>query len=156
MLARILLHARSFFGRLLPGERLVEDALMARFEVTRHIVRSALFALERTGIVVRERNKGATVRSLTPTQVRKIYDVREMLQRQAALLIPLPASREFVLRLPEIYERYVRAVDEARYRDLHELNDTLCSGCDSPYLVESIKSYTFPRAMLRSPPNILI
>jgi DNA-binding GntR family transcriptional regulator len=142
-----VLEEEIIFGRLLPGERLVEDALMARFEVTRHVVRSALFALERTGIVVRERNKGATVRSLTPTQVRKIYDVREMLQRQAALLIPLPAPREFVLRLQEIHERYVLAVDEARYRDVHELNDTfhltLFSGCDNPYLVESIKSYMF-------------
>ena len=80
------------FGRLVPGERLVEDALMSRFDVKRHVVRSVLFALERTGIVVRERNKGATVISLTPVQVRKVYDVREFLQRQAALLIPLPAS----------------------------------------------------------------
>jgi DNA-binding GntR family transcriptional regulator len=140
-----VLEEEIIFGRLLPGERLVEDALMARFEVTRHVVRSALFALERTGIVVREHNKGAAVCSLTPTQVRKIYDVREMLQRQAALLIPLPAPREFVLRLQEIHERYVLAVGEARYRDVHELNDTfhltLFSGSDNPYLVESIKGY---------------
>jgi DNA-binding GntR family transcriptional regulator len=94
------------------------------------------------------------VRSLTPEQVRKIYDVREMLQRQAALLIPLPAPREFVLRLQEIHERCVRAVDEARYRDVFELNDafhlTLFSGCDNPYLVESIKSYMFLGLLVRA------
>src|SRR4029077_18719822 len=75
----------------------------------------------------------------------KIYDVREMLQRHAALLIPLPAPRDFVLRLQAIHERYVLAVNNARYRDAHELNDTfhitLFSGCDNSYLVESIKGY---------------
>ena len=57
------------FGRLPPGTRLVEDNLLARFAVTRHFIRQALAQLERTGIVVRERNKGATVRSLTPVEV---------------------------------------------------------------------------------------
>jgi DNA-binding GntR family transcriptional regulator len=141
------LEEEIIFGRLQPGARLVEDALMARFEVTRHVVRSALFALERTGIVVRERNRGVTVRSLTPEQVRKIYDVREMLQRQAALLIALPAAPAFVRHLEEIHERYVAAVRKSRHRDVHELNDAfhlaLFSGCENPYLVESIKSYMF-------------
>ena len=30
------------FGRLAPGTRLIEDALMARFPVTRHFMRQAL------------------------------------------------------------------------------------------------------------------
>jgi DNA-binding GntR family transcriptional regulator len=135
------------FGRLVPGERLVEDALMSRFDVKRHVVRSVLFALERTGIVVRERNKGATVISLTPVQVRKVYDVREFLQRQAALLIPLPASRVLVAELNHIHAQYESAVNERRFRDVHELNDTfhltLFGGCQNEYLVESISRYMF-------------
>lgn len=141
------LEEEIIFGSLRPGTRLVEDALMARFGATRHVVRSALFTLERNGIVVRERNRGATVRSLTAEQVRKIYDVREMLQRQAALLIALPAPAGFVRDLEAIHERYVRAVRDSRHRDVHELNDAfhvaLFSGCENPYLVESIKAYMF-------------
>ncbi|APV48590.1 GntR family transcriptional regulator [Betaproteobacteria bacterium GR16-43] len=141
------LEEEIIFGRLQPGTRLIEDALMDRFGATRHVVRSALFTLERTGIVVRERNRGAMVRSLTPMQVRKIYDVREMLQRQAALLIALPAPLDFVRGLEDIHERYVRAVRDSRHRDVHELNDAfhvaLFSGCDNPYLVDSIKTYMF-------------
>ena len=79
------------FGRLAPGTRLTEDTLLARFAVTRHFARQALVQLEAMGIVERERNRGATVRSLTPKQVQEIYAVRELLQRQAALWIPLPA-----------------------------------------------------------------
>ncbi len=77
------------FGRLAPGTRLTEDTLLARFHVTRHFARQAIVQLETMGIVVRERNKGATVRSLTARQVQEIYDVRELLQRQAALWIKL-------------------------------------------------------------------
>src|SRR5688572_18239602 len=73
------------FGRLAPGTRLTEDALLSRFAVTRHFARQALVQLEAMGIVSRERNKGATVRSLSPREVREIYEVRELLQRQAAL-----------------------------------------------------------------------
>ena len=53
------------FGRLPPGTRLIEDALMARYGKTRHAVRQALVELERTGSVTRERHVGATVRRYT-------------------------------------------------------------------------------------------
>ena len=64
--------------------------------MTRHFARQALVQLEAMGIVVRERNKGATVRSLTPREVQEIYDVRELVQRQAALWIPLPAPQALI------------------------------------------------------------
>ncbi|WP_040593837.1 GntR family transcriptional regulator, partial [Mesorhizobium metallidurans] len=80
------------FGRLEPGARLVEDVLLSRFPVSRHTIRQALYQLEKLGVVTRERNKGAMVRRLSPDEVRQIYEVRELLQRQAALMIPLPAS----------------------------------------------------------------
>src|SRR6185312_16129252 len=50
------------FGRFAPGSRLVEDSLMGRYGASRHFVRQALFQLERQGIVLREKNIGATVR----------------------------------------------------------------------------------------------
>src|SRR3954471_23910721 len=79
-----LLGEDIIFGRLAPGTRLIEDQLIARFGVTRHAVRQAFVELERTGIVVREKNKGAAVRSLEPREVEQIYEVRELLQRHAA------------------------------------------------------------------------
>ena len=79
------------FGRFAPGSRLVEDTLMTRYGASRHFVRQALFQLERQGIVLREKNIGATVRFYSADEVRQIYEVREMLTRQAALMIALPA-----------------------------------------------------------------
>ena len=84
------------FGRFAPGSRLVEDTLMTRYGASRHFVRQALFQLERQGIVLREKNIGATVRFYSAEEVRQIYEVREMLTRQAALMIALPAPRSLI------------------------------------------------------------
>lgn len=151
------------FGRLAPGTRLVEDALLARFPVTRHVVRQALNQLERMGVAVRERNKGATVRSLSLDEVRQLYDVRELVQRQAALTIPLPAPAALIDRLEQIQAEYSRHV-EARYlRGIHESNDlfhlTLFGGCGNKYLVETIKHYMWlslpVRAKTLADPDLL-
>jgi DNA-binding GntR family transcriptional regulator len=151
------------FGRLAPGTRLVEDALLARFPVTRHVVRQALNQLERMGVAVRERNKGATVRSLSLDEVRQLYEVRELVQRQAALTIPLPAPAALIDRLEQIQAEYSRHV-EARYlRGVHESNDlfhlTLFGGCGNKYLVESIKHYMWlslpVRAKTLAEPDLL-
>lgn len=133
------------FGRLAPGTRLTEDTLLARFRVTRHFVRQALVQLEGMGIVVRERNKGATVRSLTPDEVRQIYAVRELVQRQAALWIPLPAPETLIEELTAIHAEYSSHVDAEYLRGVHETNDrfhlTLFGACGNDYLVETIELY---------------
>ena len=133
------------FGQLAPGTRLVEDVLLARFPVSRHTIRQALYQLEKLGIVTRERNKGATVRRLAPEEVRQIYEVRELLQRQAALMIPLPASEALIAELMAIHSVYSAHVDANHLRGIHEANDrfhlTMFSACGNDYLVSSIEQY---------------
>lgn len=133
------------FGRLAPGTRLTEDSLLSRFPVTRHFVRQALVQLEQMGIVVRERNKGATVRSLGADEVRQIYDVRELVQRQAALLIPLPASKALIDRLLAIHEEHGAHIESGYLRGVHETNDRfhlmLFGACGNRYLVQTIELY---------------
>ncbi|SHF73119.1 DNA-binding transcriptional regulator, GntR family [Kaistia soli DSM 19436] len=133
------------FGRLAPGARLTEDSLLSRFPVTRHFVRQALVQLEQMGIIVRERNKGATVRSLTPSEVRQIYDVRELIQRQAALLIPLPAPHSLIETLLAIHKEHGEHIENGYLRGVHETNDrfhlTLFGACGNKYLVQSIELY---------------
>ena len=133
------------FGRLAPGARLVEDTLMARYGASRHYIRQALVQLERTGVVRREKNVGATVSSYSAEEVRQIYEVREMLTRQAALKIELPAPPDFIARLKEIQADYCRHADAGDLRGIHETNDlfhvVLFSGCGNPYLVRSLQDY---------------
>lgn len=133
------------FGRLAPGTRITEDALLSRFAVTRHFARQALVKLEAMGIVARERNKGATVRTLTPREVREIYEVRELLQRQAALTIPLPAPQALIDQLMAIHEEHGRCIAKGYLRGVHEANDrfhlTLFGACGNSQLVKSIELY---------------
>jgi DNA-binding GntR family transcriptional regulator len=133
------------FGRLAPGARLTEDSLLARFPVTRHFVRQALVQLEQMGVVVRERNKGAMVRSLTPDEVQQIYEVRELVQRQAALMIPLPAPQSLIDNLLSIHEEHGKHIESGYLRGVHETNDrfhlTLFGACGNKYLVQTIELY---------------
>jgi len=133
------------FGRLAPGSRLVEDTLMGRYGASRHFVRQALFQLERQGIVLREKNIGATVRFYSAEEVRQIYEVREMLTRQAALMIPLPAPPGLIEQLAELQQRYCEKADARDLRGIHEANDAfhvaLFSACGNPYLVRSLQDY---------------
>lgn len=133
------------FGRLAPGARLTEDALMSRYGTSRHFVRQALVEAERRGIVRREKNVGATVRFYSAEEVRQIYEVREMLTRQAALMIPLPAPQSLIDELSELQRHYCAKADAQDLRGIHETNDAfhvaLFAACGNPYLVRSLQDY---------------
>ena len=138
-------------GRLKPRERLVEDALMERLGVTRHLVRQALFELERMGIVARTRNKGCAVRCFSPAEVEQIYEVREVLQAHAARRIALPAPDSMIAALSAIHARHGRAVDTgalgAVHRLNHEFHNTLFAACGNPHLVAAIAHYAWLHAI---------
>ncbi|TCR64770.1 GntR family transcriptional regulator [Bosea sp. BK604] len=146
-LARVvsLLEEDIIFGRVAPGARLVEDALMARYGASRHFIRQALVQLERSGVLSREKNVGATVCSYTAEEVVQIYAVREMLTRQAALLIPLPAPAALIERLEAIQAEYDRHAETGNLRGIHEANDVfhleMFAACGNPYLVRTLREY---------------
>lgn len=133
------------FGRLRPRERLIEDELLARFAVKRHVVRQALLELERLGIVVKERNKGAMVRDFTPEEVEHIYEMRELLHEKAVRRMPLPAPPALIQRLREINEARTAAIEEGDLRYVFQLNEQfhaeLFEACGNPYLAGTIKQY---------------
>lgn len=140
-----LLEDDIIFGRLSPGSRLVEDALMVRYGRTRHAVRQALVELERKAIVIRERNIGATVRPYNRAQVLEIYQVRELLQRQAALMIRLPVPGTLLAELEALNAAFAREGALGHLRGVHESNDAfhlaLFGACGNAYLVGSIAHY---------------
>lgn len=82
-------HLRPTCARRAPHRGRADVA----YGTSRHFVRQALVDAERRGIVRREKNVGATVRFYSAEEVRQIYEVREMLTRQAALMIPCPHNK---------------------------------------------------------------
>ena len=73
-----ILEEDIIFGRLRPRERLVEDDIMKRFGVKRHVVRQALMRLESMGLVTRAPNKGALVRDFSLHELDQIYGIDEI------------------------------------------------------------------------------
>ena len=134
-----------FGGRLPPGEKLREEDLALRFDASRHHVREALVRLVRAGIIVKERNKGASVRRFAVDEVRQIYEIREILQRQAALRIPLPADAATIQGLARVNEEFDLAVVAGDFQRMHETNDRfhteLFRLCNNDLLVSLIKTY---------------
>jgi DNA-binding GntR family transcriptional regulator len=133
------------FGHLRPRERLIEDDLMARFRVKRHIIRQVLSDLERLGFVAKEPNKGAMVRDFSADEVEHIYEMREILQDRAARRIPLPAPRGLVEELEDIHRQHLEATAAGDLRRTYQLNDrfhgTLFGACGNLYLADDIARY---------------
>ena len=68
--------------RLAPGTKLPEDQLGVAFGTSRTLVRAALLALSRDGIVVLTRHRGASVASPGPEEARQLFDARRVVEAE--------------------------------------------------------------------------
>jgi DNA-binding GntR family transcriptional regulator len=138
------LEEQIVLGWLMPRQRLLEEKLSAHFDCKKHVIREAIFELERMGLVEHIANKGATVRLLSPQEITQIYSVREALEMLAAQQILLPGSPEFVEELTRIQTEHTEAVEAKDYRAAFHANmafhESLFSACGNPYLAEMIRS----------------
>ncbi|TKB18634.1 MAG: GntR family transcriptional regulator [Mesorhizobium sp.] len=141
-------------GLLRPRERLVEDDLMKKFDVKRHVARQVLGLLESTGVVSRERNKGAAVRDFSPREVEQIYDVRELLLGRAAELIPIPAPQNVITELKDIHARHkaAAAAGDLRtvFRENLKFHAVLEAACGNPHLYEALQQFGYRAHAMRS------
>jgi DNA-binding GntR family transcriptional regulator len=138
------LEEQIVLGWLMPRQRLLEEQLSSQFDCKKHVVREAIFELERMGLIEHVPNKGATVRLLSPVEIRQIYSVREALEMLAAQQIPLPGSVGFIAELTRIQNAHTQAVEAKDYRAAFHANmafhDCLFSACGNPYLAEMIRT----------------
>ena len=67
-------------GRLKPGSTLLQDALAARFHVSRVPIRDALKVLEADGLITLLPNRTAVVTILTADDIEEMFAIRQMLE----------------------------------------------------------------------------
>lgn len=120
-------------GRIYPRERLVEEQLATRFDIKRHMVRLALTELENAGLVVRSAGKGVVVMEYTLEQVEQLYDMRDLLESEAARRIPFPVPQDDLTCIQDAAEQYAEAVANMDMQSViranklfHELIYVLC------------------------------
>ena len=149
-----MLETDIIFGRLHPRERLVEDALMDRFAASRHKIRRVIAELVTRGLAEQKRNKGASVRYYSRTEVEELYEIRNTLQSQAISRMSLPVDQEPVTTLGTIQSAHARSSQENRLEETFQLNnefhELFFSFCGNRLLAEAIRNYTWKTHPFRS------
>jgi len=102
-------------GQVAPGERLVEEQLTHRLGISRAPLREALRLLAQQGLVEHIPRRGARVATLSDTDVRELYEVRDVLERHAVSTLP---SAPDLSRLGEALAD-MHATDQFAVADAH-------------------------------------
>jgi DNA-binding GntR family transcriptional regulator len=132
-------------GSLHPRERLIEDDLMRRFQLKRHAAREVLAELARRGLVERRKHIGCEVKAFSVQEVRELYQLRELLETEAARTLPLPVAPAELERLKDIQRQHDHAVADADPRGVFHTNlrfhETLFGLCHNAVLLRAIQEY---------------
>lgn len=100
-------------GRLLPGERLVEEQLTRRFGISRAPLREALRLLGQQGLVEHLPRRGVRVTELSARDIDELFGLRDALERyavQTALQPGRPLDPAALARLTTAVDDIERAI----------------------------------------------
>jgi phosphonate utilization transcriptional regulator len=98
-LVQLELERMILAGELAPGDKLNEAALAERLGVSRGPVREAFRALEQSGLVRLEKNRGVRVRQVPVEEADDIYELRALLDRFAVERVAATAGADVVREL---------------------------------------------------------
>jgi len=79
-----LIRSSIIEGRYRAGQRLIEGKIGEEFQLSRTPVREALRLLEAEGLILSVRNRGATVRPVSPKEIIDLYELRARLESLGA------------------------------------------------------------------------
>ncbi|MFI8308436.1 GntR family transcriptional regulator [Streptomyces sp. NPDC085927] len=112
-------------GDMAPAQRLVENELAERFEVTRASIRAALIDLEAQGLVERIRNRGSRVRVVTVEEAVAITECRMVLEGLCAAKTAATADDAQLDRLTALGTAMTKAVADGEPLTYSQLNQEL-------------------------------
>jgi len=131
-------------GALVPGQRLVENALCESLGVSRTVVREALRQLESEHLISVVPNLGPIVTVLTEQEIRSIYVVRASLEGLAGKLfaeVATDADCRILLDLRDRLDREYRKGDvDSREVYKAEFYQALLNGASNAILTEALRS----------------
>jgi len=104
------LRAAILSGAFAPGERLREEALARALGVSRGPVREALAELERQGLVVINRNRGAVVAQLSRDDLEELYTLRLAIEELAIRRATEAADPEAIAGMRALIEEMRDAI----------------------------------------------
>lgn len=105
---QVLTNLRSSIlsGSLPPGTKLGESELAEQLGVSRGTVREALRHLQQAGLVEGVERNSLRVRALTPQEITELYELRAVVESQAAAKVLLrPDRRQIIDELEQLLEQ---------------------------------------------------
>lgn len=109
------LERRILSGELAPGDKLNEEDIAGRLNVSRGPVREAFRALESAGLVRMEKNRGVFVRQVSIAEADEIYEVRAGLDSLVGRLLAGKIQPHELAELRELMKKMQQA---ARAKDV--------------------------------------
>jgi DNA-binding GntR family transcriptional regulator len=141
-----ILHS-IFTGEVVGGDRLIEEEVAAKLGVSRTPVREALGELAALGLITLKPNHGAIVAPFGPQQLREVYQIRRVLEAEAARhaseyvdLGALKRIRERTQQLLQDPNRTDAFSDEQLELD-QKFHELIATSCGSERLCAEIKRY---------------
>ncbi len=109
-------------GEIAAGEKLNENAIATRLGVSRGPVREAFRALEETGLVRLEKNRGVFVRLVSIEEADEIYELRAVLDQMVGKRLATRLTPEQAKELRSLVERMEKAAARNDLDAYHPLN----------------------------------
>ncbi len=113
------LRADILQGRLAAGERLRQDDLAKRLEISTTPVREALRSLISEGLVFFDAHRGAVVRGLTLGDVEEIYRLRKVLEPLMVAEAIVTISEAELANAEKTHQSMLQTQDVARWTELN-------------------------------------
>ena len=139
-----VLHEAIMSGDLPAGSRLRIRDLAEQVGTSVMPVREAIRRLEEAGLAEREPHKGAVVKGLTLEELVHVYDVRRLLEGEAARLGAERITADDCKRMQAEYDLLVAAIRERRAVDLLDHDEALLTilytASGNPVLVNMIRT----------------
>lgn len=127
-----------------PGARLVEGDLAQMLGVSRGPVRAALQQLGQDGFVELRERQGAFVHIPTPKEINDFYDIRRVLEGEAARLAATRITPQGAARLRDCVEaeNKLLAKDEDPAKGAYDLHQIIASIADNNELTQYLALHT--------------
>jgi DNA-binding GntR family transcriptional regulator len=140
ILADILRRA-IFKGEFKGGQQIRQTEIAEQFGTSRIPVREALKQLEAEGLVTLHPNKRAVISTLSASEAREIYEIREMLETGAVRFSIDKVTETDLERAEEILKEIDTATDAGRWLDLNwEFHSCLYSPAERHKLLSLINN----------------
>ncbi|MBO1003190.1 GntR family transcriptional regulator [Pseudogracilibacillus auburnensis] len=133
-------------GEARPGSRLVISQIAKEFNVSESPVREVIQRLAQEGYITLTPHAGPTVKSLSPDEVRQIFEIRSGLESLAARLAVNHISNAHIKNLEHIVEKSKDICEKENYEEYLQLNTyfhkTLYQHCYNDMLIKMIEEIT--------------